>query len=69
MDRNSVTGLVLIGLILTVFSIMNQPSADDYKNFIKKIHYRPGWPELYMLSIEDNPIDQYASIDAISEFP
>jgi YidC/Oxa1 family membrane protein insertase len=31
MDRNSVTGLVLIGLILTVFSIMNQPSADDYK--------------------------------------
>jgi len=39
------------------------------KNFIKTIHYRPGWPELYMLSIEDNPIDQYASIDAISEFP
>ncbi len=31
MDRNSVTGLVLIGLILTVFSIMNQPSAEDYK--------------------------------------
>lgn len=35
MDRNSVTGLVLIGLILTVFSIMNQPSADDYKKKAK----------------------------------
>jgi len=31
MDRNSVTGLVLIGLILTIFSVINQPSADDYK--------------------------------------
>jgi len=35
MDRNSVTELVLIGLILTVFSIMNQPSADDYKKKAK----------------------------------
>ncbi|MEY3585388.1 MAG: hypothetical protein RLZZ243_452, partial [Bacteroidota bacterium] len=35
MDRNSVTGLVLIGLILTVFSIMNQPSAEDYKKKAK----------------------------------
>lgn len=31
MDRNSITGLVLIGLILTVFSIYNQPSEQDLK--------------------------------------
>lgn len=31
MDRNTVVGLVLIGLILTVFSIVNQPSAEDLK--------------------------------------
>ena len=31
MDRNTVVGLVLIGLILTVFSIINQPSAEDLK--------------------------------------
>lgn len=31
MDRNTVVGLVLIGLILTVFSIINQPSTEDLK--------------------------------------
>jgi YidC/Oxa1 family membrane protein insertase len=31
MDRNTLTGLVLIGLILTVFSIVNQPSEEDLK--------------------------------------
>ena len=31
MDRNTITGLVLIGLILTVFSIINQPSEKDIK--------------------------------------
>ena len=29
MDRNTITGLVLIGLILTVFSIINRPSEED----------------------------------------
>ncbi len=36
MDRNSITGLVLIGLILTVFSIMNQPKEEDSKKKEKK---------------------------------
>lgn len=36
MDRNSITGLVLIGLILTVFSILNQPSEEDYRKKEKK---------------------------------
>jgi YidC/Oxa1 family membrane protein insertase len=31
MDRNTTIGLVLLGLILTVFSIVNQPSKDDLK--------------------------------------
>ena len=35
MDRNSITWLVLIGLILTVFSIINKPTAEDYKKKAK----------------------------------
>ncbi|MFA7273039.1 MAG: membrane protein insertase YidC [Crocinitomicaceae bacterium] len=31
MDRNTVIGLVLIGLILSVFTIFNQPTADELK--------------------------------------
>ena len=31
MDRNTITGLVLIGLILTVFSIINRPTEEDIK--------------------------------------
>jgi YidC/Oxa1 family membrane protein insertase len=31
MDRNTTIGLVLLGLILTVFSVINQPSKEDYK--------------------------------------
>ena len=29
MDRNTITGLFLIGLVLTVFSIYNQPSQEE----------------------------------------
>ncbi|MEN9743352.1 MAG: hypothetical protein RLZZ65_1157 [Bacteroidota bacterium] len=36
MDRNSTIGLVLIGLIITVFSVMNQPSDADIKAAQKK---------------------------------
>ena len=35
MDRNTLTGLVLLGLILTVFSIFNQPSDEDIKKKAK----------------------------------
>ena len=31
MDRNTITGLVLIGLILTVFSIINRPTEEYIK--------------------------------------
>lgn len=31
MDRNTLTGLVLIGLILTVFTIINKPSEEEIK--------------------------------------
>jgi YidC/Oxa1 family membrane protein insertase len=31
MDKNTIVGLVLIGLILSVFTIFNQPTADDLK--------------------------------------
>ena len=37
MDRNSVIGLVLIGLILSVFAIMNQPSEEEIKKQEKEI--------------------------------
>jgi len=33
------------------------------KNLITKIYYKPGWQDLYCLSIEDNPIESYESID------
>ena len=36
MDRNSTIGLVLIGLIITVFSVMNQPSEAELKAAQKK---------------------------------
>jgi Leucine-rich repeat (LRR) protein len=39
------------------------------KNFIKKINYKAGWPELYMLSIEDNDIETHGSLDALNDFP
>ena len=31
MDRNTTIGLVFLGLILTVFSVINQPSKSDLK--------------------------------------
>ncbi|MCR9173309.1 MAG: membrane protein insertase YidC [bacterium] len=36
MDRNTVTGLILIGLLLTVFAIFNQPSEEDQKKMREK---------------------------------
>jgi len=29
MDRNTITGLILIGIVLTVFTVINQPSQED----------------------------------------
>ncbi|MES2799593.1 MAG: membrane protein insertase YidC [Bacteroidota bacterium] len=37
MDRNSIIGLVIIGLILSVFTIYNQPSAEDIAKQKKEI--------------------------------
>ncbi|MFN5786493.1 MAG: membrane protein insertase YidC [Flavobacteriia bacterium] len=37
MDRNTITGLVLIGLILSVFTIMNQPSEEEIKKQQKEV--------------------------------
>ena len=39
------------------------------KNRISKINYKPGWKDLYMISIEDNLIDNWQSFDALNEFP
>jgi len=36
MDRNTVIGLVLIGIILSVFTIVNQPSEEEIKEQQKK---------------------------------
>ncbi|PWL29522.1 MAG: membrane protein insertase YidC [Fluviicola sp. XM-24bin1] len=36
MDRNTVTGLILIGLLLTVFAIFNQPSEEDQRKIREK---------------------------------
>lgn len=39
------------------------------KNHISRINYKSGWPELYVLSIEDNYLEHYSAIDALNEFP
>lgn len=36
MDKNTIIGLVLIGLILSVFTIVNQPSEEEVKEMEKK---------------------------------
>ena len=36
MDKNTIIGLVLIGLILSVFTIVNQPSEEEVKVMEKK---------------------------------
>ncbi|XOV68319.1 MAG: membrane protein insertase YidC [Fluviicola sp.] len=36
MDRNTVTGLILIGLLLTVMAIFNQPSEEDQRKIREK---------------------------------
>lgn len=36
MDRNTITGLVLIGLLLTAFSIFNQPSEEQQRKIEEK---------------------------------
>ena len=38
------------------------------KNRIQKIYYKPGFNQLYMISIEDNLINDWGSIDALNEF-
>ena len=39
------------------------------KNRIKNIYYKPGFNNLYMISMEDNLIDNWTSFDALNEFP
>ena len=39
------------------------------KNRIRSIYYKPGWKDLYMLSMEDNLIDNWQSFDQLNEFP
>ena len=39
------------------------------KNPIKNIYFKPGWRDLYMLSIEDCQIDNWHSFDQLNEFP
>jgi len=38
------------------------------KNRIKNIYHKPGFNELYMLSMEDNLISDWKTIDAFNEF-
>jgi len=39
------------------------------KNRIRSLYYKPGFNDLYMLSMEENLIDNWASFDALNEFP
>ena len=39
------------------------------KNRIQSIYCKPGFRELRMLSMEENLIDNWASFDALNEFP
>jgi hypothetical protein len=38
------------------------------KNYISKITYKPGWNELFMISIEDNLIGDFESFDELNKF-
>ena len=38
------------------------------KNRIRNIYHKPGFTELYMLSLEDNLIDNWKSFDQLNEF-
>ena len=38
------------------------------KNKLKDIYYKPGFNDLYMISIEDNLISDWHAIDALNEF-
>lgn len=38
------------------------------KNRIRNVYHKPGFNDLYMLSMEDNLIDNWQSLDALNEF-
>ena len=38
------------------------------KNKIREIYYKPGFNDLYMVTIEDNLLDNWASFDALNQF-
>ena len=38
------------------------------KNSIKEIYYKPGFNDLYMLTFEDNLINNWKTFDAINEY-
>ena len=38
------------------------------KNRIRNVYYKPGFRNLYMISMEDNLVDNWESFDALNEF-
>lgn len=38
------------------------------KNLIKEIYYKTGFNDLYMVTIEDNLISNWSSLDALNQF-
>jgi Leucine-rich repeat (LRR) protein len=38
------------------------------KNRIKEIYYKPGFNDLYMITMEDNLINDWKSFDALNQF-
>jgi hypothetical protein len=36
------------------------------KNKIKEVYFKPGFNDLYMVAMEDNLIDNWASLDALN---
>jgi len=38
------------------------------KNKIREIYYKPGFNDLYMITIEDNLLDSWSSFDALNQF-
>ena len=63
MDKNTVIGLVIIGLILSVFTIFNQPSDEEIAELRKKelVENKKSEPIAEDRIIEDTPLE---SIDS-----
>ena len=64
MDRNTVTGLILIGVILSAFAIFNQPSDEQRKEMEEKARKERAAKELKKKSKEEKAVKELKMLEA-----